>query len=192
MAAKGFGGDLGVTDAADRRGRAGEVVLDQLFGDAEGFEHLRAAVGEQRGNTHLGHDLEQAGVDGGLVIEAGLLGGDRFGRLAGGGQCGDQLERKVGVHCIGTEGEQGGDLVNVTGFAGFDHEVGLQAQAGADQLLIDRTDREQHRDGGVGGGCAAVGDDHDLGAGLADGGLGLSGEGLEGFFERVGALGNVE
>ncbi len=139
VTAQGLFGDLGVVDAADGRGGAGEALLDDLFGDAEGFEHLRAAVAGERGDAHLGHDLEEAGVDGGLVVDAGLLGGDGLGGLAGSGEVGDDLEREVGVDGIDTEPEETGEVVDVASLAAFGDEVALEAQAGADELLVDGT-----------------------------------------------------
>ena len=55
-------------DAFDARSRAGEVLLDQRLVQADGLEDLRAAIALQRGDAHLREDLQQALVDGLLVI----------------------------------------------------------------------------------------------------------------------------
>src|SRR5690606_20079687 len=58
------GGDLRredvQADAVERGGGAGEVAGDELAGQAEGLEDLRAAVGGDRGDPHLAHHLEHA------------------------------------------------------------------------------------------------------------------------------------
>jgi hypothetical protein len=53
-------------------------VVDHVLPQAEGLEHLRAAVALDGGDAHLGHDLDDAlggGLDevlaGGLVVDAG-------------------------------------------------------------------------------------------------------------------------
>ena len=57
-------------DAFDARGRAGEVLVDQGFVQADGFEDLRAAIALQRRDAHLGKGLQQAFVDGFDVVDA--------------------------------------------------------------------------------------------------------------------------
>ena len=51
-------------DAFDARRGAGEVLLDQLLVEPDGFEDLRAAIALQRGDAHLREGLQQALVDG--------------------------------------------------------------------------------------------------------------------------------
>ncbi len=66
-------------DAADPRRGADEVAVDQLRREADGLEDLRAVVGLDRRDAHLGDRLEQALGDalddvplGGLeVVDAG-------------------------------------------------------------------------------------------------------------------------
>ena len=50
-------------DAADAGGRAGEAGVHHGLGQAKGLENLRALVGCDRGDAHLGHHLEHARVD---------------------------------------------------------------------------------------------------------------------------------
>ena len=52
----------------DARGCAGEIPVDQVMVEADGFEDLRAAIALQRRDAHLRDDLEQPLVDGLLVI----------------------------------------------------------------------------------------------------------------------------
>ena len=52
-----------MTDPADARGGAGEVGVDQLALQADRLEDLRAAVGLDRRDAHLGDRLQQAFAD---------------------------------------------------------------------------------------------------------------------------------
>ena len=47
-------------DALHAAGRADETAVDDLGAEAECLEDLRALVGLQRRDAHLGHDLEHA------------------------------------------------------------------------------------------------------------------------------------
>ncbi len=60
-------------DAFDARGRAGEVLLNQRFVQADGFEDLGAAIALQRRDAHLREDLQQSLVDRLLVFLERLL-----------------------------------------------------------------------------------------------------------------------
>ena len=51
-------------DAFDARRGAGEIFLDQVLVQPDGFEDLRAAIALQRGDPHLREGLQQAFVDG--------------------------------------------------------------------------------------------------------------------------------
>ena len=53
-------GELSVADAADARGGAGEVAVDELGREADGLEDLRAAVRRDRRDAHLRDRLQQA------------------------------------------------------------------------------------------------------------------------------------
>src|SRR5919204_587448 len=45
-------------DASERRGRPRKTQVDDVRPQADGLEHLRRAVGVDRGDPHLGHDLQ--------------------------------------------------------------------------------------------------------------------------------------
>ncbi len=53
-------GDVVEVDAADRACQPGEVLVEHLLADADGLEQLRAGVGRQRRDAHLGHHLQDA------------------------------------------------------------------------------------------------------------------------------------
>ena len=58
MPLQAFAGDDVQPDAVDARGGAGEILLDQLLAQADGFEDLRAAVALHRGDAHLRRDFD--------------------------------------------------------------------------------------------------------------------------------------
>ena len=70
-----LGGDHVEADAAEAAHRAGEVLVDQLLGQADGLEDLGAGVGGHRRDAHLGHDLQHALAARLDVVAHGLLTG---------------------------------------------------------------------------------------------------------------------
>src|SRR6267154_839129 len=60
-------------DALNLRRRSGEALVDKLGAETNGLEDLRAAIAAQDGDTHLRHNLEQAGFERLEVIRARLL-----------------------------------------------------------------------------------------------------------------------
>ena len=58
---------------ADARGRAGEILLDEIIGKPHRLEDLGALVAPDGGHAHLGHDLQEALLDGGDVLLDGSL-----------------------------------------------------------------------------------------------------------------------
>ncbi len=69
------GGDIVQIDTARGAVQSGEVLVEHPLADADRLEQLRAGVGGQRGDAHLGHHLEHT-LAGGLD-EVGL------GRITG-------------------------------------------------------------------------------------------------------------
>jgi hypothetical protein len=67
-------GDHVEADAAELAGGAGEVLVDEVLGQADGLEDLGAGVGRDRGDAHLGHDLQHALGAGLDVVAVGLAG----------------------------------------------------------------------------------------------------------------------
>ena len=56
-------GDLLQADAFDGGGGAGEIFLDEVGGQADRVEDLRAAIGLVGRDAHLGHHLQHALAD---------------------------------------------------------------------------------------------------------------------------------
>ena len=133
-------------DAADPRRGAREVALDQLRREADGLEDLRAVVGLDRRDAHLGDRLEQALGDalddvplGGLevvdAVDAALV-----------DELLERLEHQVRVDRAGAVADQRREVVDLARLAGLEHEPGLQARALAHEVVVDAGDGEQRRD----------------------------------------------
>src|SRR5262249_44494175 len=60
-------------DAADARSRPGEVSVDDILIETDGFEDLGAAIALGGGDAHLGHHLHDSLADCFDVILDGLL-----------------------------------------------------------------------------------------------------------------------
>ncbi len=151
--AQRFFGHLEDADALDVGGSAGEVLVHQGGLQAHGFEDLRARVGHVRGNAHLGHDLVQALAD--CLDEV-------LDRLFGVVHLAQRFQRQVGVDGFGAVAAQEGEVMDFTRRAGFHDQAGIGAQAGADQVLVDRGRRQQRGDGHAFAVDQPVGHDQDV------------------------------
>ncbi len=120
-------------------------------------------VGGDRGDPHLGHDLQDALAERLDVVADGLVGGDA-GERAGGDEVLDRLECKVRVHRRRAEAEQHGDVVDLAAVARLDDERDLGARLLPDQMMVDRGGQQERRDRRELGGGVAVGQDEDPGA----------------------------
>ena len=79
-------------------------------------------------------------------------------------------------------------MVDIATIAGVGDEGGTHAEPAPDQGVVDRGDGEQHGQGRLLGGCAAVGQAKD-GNALLDGRRGLVGQFMQPLFESVAAAG---
>ena len=158
-----FSGDFLDADAADRRRRADEVLIDDLLADADGFENLGAVVGMDRGNTHLGHDGEDA-VDRGLeVIFLGYFIG-QLAELLFLDELLDGFQGHVRIDGRDAVADEGAEMVHFTRFARFQDEADVGALALADEVMMECCRSQEGRDGGHAGVDAAVRQDEDIGA----------------------------
>ena len=154
-------------DPADPRGGPGEVLVDDRLVEPHGLEDLRAAIGLDGRDPHLGGDLEHAFVerldvvlDGGLVVEA------RDQPLAD--QVIEGLEGEVGVDGPRAIADQDRHVVDLARLAALQDQTGLDARALAHQVVVDPGGREQGRDRGQVLVHPAIGED-EVGATLGDG-----------------------
>ncbi len=165
VALRHLAGDLVEPDAAEPGHGAGEELVDQVLGQADGLEDLGAGVGGHRGDAHLGHHLEHA-LAAGLDVVAHRL--DRVGHLgqALGDEVLDGLEGQVGVDGRCPVPEEQGHVVHFAGVAGLDDQPDPGAGLLSDEVVVHRRDRQQRRDRRQLGRAVAVGEDQDVRAGL--------------------------
>ena len=121
--------ELGEADAADRARRPDERAVDDLVGEADRVEDLRAAVARDVGDPHLRHDLEHAVLD--RVLEAQL----RLGRrgpvaadLVRRGHRGERLEREARADGLRAVAEQAGEVVHLARLVRLHDERRLRAK----------------------------------------------------------------
>src|SRR6478752_9893676 len=89
--------DLRDLDPTDARCGAGEVALDEARAEADGLEHLRAAVRLDRGDPHLGDHLEQSLLGGLDVLRFRRRLVDRGRQVAGAYEANERLEREIWI-----------------------------------------------------------------------------------------------
>ena len=128
---------------AGRRG--GEVLVDDLAVQADGFEYLPAAVAVQRRDAHLGHDLQQALVERlDVVLDRGLHVGDG-GNLLVDPQLLDRLEGDVRVDGARAVAEQEGHVVHFPRLAAFHDDPATGPLAFPYEMVMNSGRREQRR-----------------------------------------------
>ena len=160
MQTDGFLGHLEDTDTLDVRRRTGEILLDEVLLQANGFEDLGAGVGHVGRDAHLGHDLAQALADGLDEVLGELLG--LLGITLGQGF--DGFQREVRMHRFGTVTAKQREMMYFASGTGLDDQTGAGAQALLDQMLVNGGGSQQRRDGNLLGADLTVGDDQDVGA----------------------------
>jgi hypothetical protein len=127
--------------------------------EADGLEHLRAGVGGDRGDAHLGHDLEDAAAQA-LDVVLDRLGGFEVDHALR-AQFLDRVEGDVGVDRGRAVAEQDGGVVDAAAVAGLDDERDLGAGLLAHQVLVDGGGQQERRDRREVGGRVAVGEHED-------------------------------
>ena len=142
----GFPRQLLQTHAFNARGRAGEILVHHLLGDADGLKDLRAAIALQRRDAHLGEHFQQALVDRFLVILQGRLEVHTVGQQSAALRIFERLNRQIRIHRAGAVADQQAEVMDLARFAGFHHQRHLRARAFADQVMMQRRKRQQRRD----------------------------------------------
>ncbi len=129
------------TRTLDAAGNALEAQADHFLGQADGFEQLRTTVGGDGGDTHLRQDLQQALGDAlAVVLEDFVQVAQHF---AGTDQVGQHFIGQVRVNGRGTEAQQHGEVVRVTGGSGFHQDVAVATQTLFGQAVVHRTNGER-------------------------------------------------
>ena len=143
-------GDFLQADAVEMRSGAVEKPIDDLAPQADDLENLRAAIGIDRADAHLRHDLQQAVFDGVQIIL------DRFVGLNVAADVRDGGERQIRIHRRRAVTDEHREVMRLARLAAFDHEVALHAQIGAQEMIVHRAQREDRRDESVIGIHAAI------------------------------------
>ena len=144
VAGQHFLGDHVKADAADAGGGPGEIVVDHVLAQADGLEHLRAAIALDGRDAHLRHHLDDAlggrlhvVLAGGLVVEVGQQ------TLAD--HVVDGLERDIRVDGAAAVADEQREMMHLAGLAGFEHQADAGAQALANEVVVQPGDRQQRR-----------------------------------------------
>ena len=169
------------THTAHAAHRAGKVLVDELGGKAHGLEDLCGVVALHRGDAHLGHDGDDAGGRGLVVVVDALLG--RHVQVAACRQIADARVRVVRIDAARGVTHQRRKVVRGHGVAALHHDVGKSAHAGTDQVVMDAAHGEQRRHGNLARG-GAVAQHHDVHA-IANRGLNVLGKLLERSLQRA-------
>ncbi len=175
-----FAGEHVEADAFDARSGAGEVGLDEVVVETDGFKDLRAAIALQGADAHLGEGFQQAFVDGLDEALFSVVGGDVVGQQAAALEVVQRFDGEIGVDGAGAVSDEEGEVHDFARLAAFDDEGDLGAGLLADETIVNGGHGEQAGDGRVGGVDAAVGDDEQG----VSGGDGVGGARAE-VFQRV-------
>ena len=151
------------SDAFDRRARSREAARHDLAVESDRLEYLRALIGRHRRYAHLGHNLEQLFVDRPKVGCDGFLRADVL-VVAFLDQAANRLERHIRIDRARAVADEQGELMHIPRVGDLRDQRNLQALARADQVVMHRADREQHRGGGALGVHAPVAQNDDAAA----------------------------
>ncbi len=132
-------------DAADARGGAVEVALDQIGSQSNGLEDLRPAVAAQRRDAHLRHDLAQALVQGADVVFDCLDHADAA-NLAVQRERRHVFEGEVGIDGRGAIAQQQRQVHHFARLGRLDQQPDRGAEAAKGQVAVDGRYRQQRRD----------------------------------------------
>ncbi len=167
-------GNLLEPDPPERGCRSREAGIDHLGAEAEGLEDLRAAIGREGRDPHLGQDLEQALFRRGAELEPRLRRAwpGRLARIPAAvvlalvralvEQRVYRGNREPRVDRFGAVPDQRGVVMDVDRVARLGHQPHPRAQAPFHQVLPHSADREQHRDRRAPGTDAPIADDEDV------------------------------
>ena len=145
----------------DTRGCAGEIPIDQVIVQPDGFEDLGSPVRLHRGDAHLGHYLEDAffiGLD--EVVDRIL----RLGtvQLAAFGQITNGFQGQVGIDAASAVTDQQAAMLNFSRLSRFYDQANPGPRAGAGQMMVNRAGGQQAGNGSVVGVHAAVGQNDEV------------------------------
>ena len=131
---------LGKAGAFDARGHAGEAHVHDFTVEADRLEQLRATIGADVRDAHLGQDLVEPLLHALAIVLAGIS--RVAGQLAGAMHVSHHLIGKVRVDRRGAHPEQHCHLVRVTRIAGLDHQVDARAQGQCTEVMMNGAGRQ--------------------------------------------------
>ena len=127
-------------DALHPAGGAHKAAIDDVIGEAHGFEDLRAFVGLQGGDAHLGHHLQHAlgdsllvgidnrgGVGKGFLVQQAIL-----QRLPHG------FQREVGVDRVRAVTDEQAVVMHFARLTGFENDANAGAFEPRHQMMVYR------------------------------------------------------
>ncbi len=189
---QGFPRDYVQTGSTNGARNAGEVGFHHLPREAHGLEELGAAIAGQRGDTHLGHDLQQPLLERqdvvvveGFQFQAGL-------QLTLVHHVADAFQRQIRIHAAGTEPAQQTDVGYLAGLAAFHHEARGAQQTLHQEMLVKGRDRHQTWDRHAIRSFPPIAEDQHGGIVLQDGPVRLSQEPSYGRCERLPRLHRIQ
>ena len=169
------------THTAHTAHRAGEIRVDELRRKAHGLEDLRRMVALHRGDTHLGHDGDDAGGRSLVVVGDALLG--RHVQVATCRQIADARMCVVRIDAARGVAHQCRKVVRGHRVAALHHDIGKGAHTGADQMVVHTAHGKQRGHGHLAR-SGAIAQHHDVHA-VADRSLNVLGKLLERSLQRA-------
>ncbi len=143
-----------IPHATDPRRSASKTRLDDVLVDPDDLENLGAPVTANRRDPHLGHDLQDPVVDRFPKI------GERGHHIAGDppflNQRANGLQRHVGIDRTRPKTDEAGVVMDFARITGLDEETTLHARAHANEVMVHRAHRHEHREGRLRGTQSAV------------------------------------
>ncbi len=143
--AEGLIGDSIQPHPLDAAGRPGEILVDKLARQADGFEDLGTAIALLRGDAHLRHHLEQPLADRLDVVLFQFFVAVFVAQVAAHQQLVQRGEGQVGIDRPGPIAGEQGEVMHLAGFAGFDHQAAARAAFLADQMMVHAAGGQQGR-----------------------------------------------
>ena len=137
-------GDLFQSDAADARWRPGEILIDHFLPQADRLEDLRAAIGLDRRDAHLGHHLDHALVDGLVVAFHRVLVTD-VRQQTFVNHVVQAFVSEVRINRLHAISEQQTEMMHFARFAGLEHKPDPRARTCADQMMMQAGRGQQRR-----------------------------------------------
>ena len=145
MTGTGLGGHHIQFDTAELARGSGEVLVHHALGQPHRFEGLRPAIGGDRGDAHLGHDLQHALAQRLDQVGRRLLAVHPRDLLVQGHLL-HAFQGQVGVDGAGPVADQQCDVVHLAGVPGFDDQRNPGAVRTLEQVVVHRGGQQQRRD----------------------------------------------